>query len=171
LRDSITFVPQDPMLFRATVAENIAYGRPGASREEIEAVAELAGADGFVQQMPEGYDTLLSERGESLSGGQRQRISIARAMLRDTPILILDEPQSGLDAEVAGAVEESWRALTEGRTTFVIAHELRLVRSVDQILVIEDGRVAESGAHDELISSGGLYARLYSLQERDPVQP
>jgi ATP-binding cassette, subfamily B, bacterial len=171
LRDSITFVPQDPMLFRATVAENIAYGRPGASREEIEAVAELAGADGFVRQMPEGYETLLSERGESLSGGQRQRISIARAMLRDTPILILDEPQSGLDAEAAAAVEESWRALTDGRTTFVIAHELRLVRSVDQILVIEDARVAESGAHEELISSGGLYARLYSLQERDPVQP
>jgi ABC-type multidrug transport system fused ATPase/permease subunit len=171
LRDSISFVPQDPMLFRATVAENIAYGQPGASREEIEAVAELAGADGFVQQMPDGYDTLLSERGESLSGGQRQRISIARAMLRDTPILILDEPQSGLDAEAAAAVEESWRALTEGRTTFVIAHELRLVRSVDQILVIEEGRIAESGSHDELISSGGLYARLFSLQERDPVQP
>jgi ATP-binding cassette subfamily B protein len=171
LRDSITFVPQDPMLFRATVAENIAYGRPGASREEIEAVAEFAGADDFVRELPEGYDTLLSERGESLSGGQRQRISIARAMLRDTPILILDEPQSGLDAEAAAAVEESWRVLTEGRTTFVIAHELRLVRSVDQILVIEEGSVAESGTHEELISSGGLYARLYSLQERDLVQP
>ncbi|HZA45235.1 MAG TPA: ABC transporter ATP-binding protein [Rubrobacter sp.] len=171
LRDSITFVPQDPMLFRATVTENIAYGRPGASREEVEAVAELAGADGFVRELPEGYNTLLSERGESLSGGQRQRISIARAMLRDTPILILDEPQSGLDAEAAAAVEESWRAMTEGRTTFVIAHELRLVRSVDQILVIEDGCLAESGTHDELISSGGLYTRLYSLQERDPVQP
>jgi ATP-binding cassette subfamily B protein len=171
LRDSITFVPQDPMLFRATVTENIAYGRPGASREEVEAVAELAGADGFARELPEGYNTLLSERGESLSGGQRQRISIARAMLRDTPILILDEPQSGLDAEAAAAVEESWRAMTEGRTTFVIAHELRLVRSVDQILVIEDGCLAESGTHDELISSGGLYTRLYSLQERDPVQP
>ena len=171
LRDSITFVPQDPMLFRATVTENIAYGRPGASREEVEAVAELAGADGFVRELPEGYNTLLSERGESLSGGQRQRISIARAMLRDTPILILDEPQSGLDAEAAAAVEESWRAMTEGRTTLVIAHELRLVRSVDQILVIEDGCLAESGTHDELISSGGLYTRLYSLQERDPVQP
>jgi ABC-type multidrug transport system fused ATPase/permease subunit len=92
-------------------------------------------------------------------------------MLRDTPILILDEPQAGLDAEAAAAVEESWRAMTEGRTTFVIAHELRLVRSVDQILVIEDGCLAESGTHDELISSGGLYTRLYSLQERDPVQP
>jgi ATP-binding cassette, subfamily B, bacterial len=159
------------MLFRATVAENIAYGRPGASREEIEAIAELAGADEFIRELPEGYDTLLSERGESLSGGQRQRISIARAMLRDTPILILDEPQSGLDAEAAAAVEESWRDLTEGRTTFVIAHELRLVRSVDLILVIEDGRVAETGTHEDLVSSGGLYARLYSLQERDPVQP
>ena len=113
----------------------------------------------------------MSERGESLSGGQRQRISIARAMLRDTPILILDEPQSGLDAEAAEAVEENWRTLTEGHTTFVIAHELRLVRNVDKILVVEDGRVAESGTHDELLTSGGLYARLYTLQEqgRDPV--
>jgi ATP-binding cassette subfamily B protein len=171
LRDSITFVPQEPMLFRATVAENISYGRPGASIEEIEEAARLAGADGFIRQMPEGYETLLSERGESLSGGQRQRVSIARAMLRDTPILILDEPQAGLDAEAAEAVEENWRELTEGRTTFVIAHELRLVRNVDKILVLEDGRVVESGAHDELVASGGLYARLYALQEqgRDPV--
>jgi ATP-binding cassette subfamily B protein len=171
LRDQITFVPQDPMLFRATVADNVSYGKPDASREEIEAVAELAGADDFVREMPEGYDTMLSERGESLSGGQRQRISIARAMLRDTPILILDEPQSGLDAEAANAVEESWRHLTAGRTTFVIAHELRLVRNVDQILVLQEGRVAEAGTHEDLAHSGGLYARLLSLQERDPVQP
>jgi ABC-type multidrug transport system fused ATPase/permease subunit len=170
LRGQITFLPQEPMLFRATVAENIAYGRSGATREEIERAAELAGADLFIRELPEGYDTVLSERGESLSGGQRQRVSIARAMLREGPILILDEPQAGLDAEAARAVEESWRALTEGRTTFVIAHELRLVRSVDRILVIEDGRVAEAGTHEDLISSGGLYARLYALQERDPVR-
>jgi ATP-binding cassette subfamily B protein len=171
LRDSITFVPQEPMLFRASVAENIGYGKSGATREEVERAAELAGADAFIRGLPDGYDTLLSERGESLSGGQRQRISIARAMLRESPILILDEPQSGLDAEAAGAVEESWRALTEGRTTFVIAHELRLVSSVDTILVVEDGRVAEAGSHEELLASDGLYARLYALQERDPVQP
>jgi ATP-binding cassette subfamily B protein len=172
LRDSITFVPQEPMLFRATVAENIAYGKPGALIEEIEEAARLAGADGFIREMTEGYETTLSERGESLSGGQRQRISIARAMLRDTPILILDEPQSGLDAEAAEAVEENWRILTEGRTTFVIAHELRLVRNVDKIVVLEEGRVAGEGSHDELISSGGLYARLYALQEqgRDTVR-
>ena len=171
LRDQITFVPQEPMLFRATVAENISYGKPGAAMEEIEEAALLAGADEFIRELPEGYETTLSERGESLSGGQRQRISIARAMLRDTPILILDEPQSGLDAEAAEAVEENWRTLTEGHTTFVIAHELRLVRNVDKILVVEDGRVAESGTHDELLTSGGLYARLYTLQEqgRDPV--
>jgi ABC-type multidrug transport system fused ATPase/permease subunit len=114
---------------------------------------------------------MLSERGESLSGGQRQRISIARAMLKSAPILVLDEPQSGLDAKAAEAVEESWRALTEGRTTFVIAHELRLVRDVDKILVIEDGCVAEEGTHDELISSSGLYARLYVLQERGHIRP
>jgi ATP-binding cassette, subfamily B, bacterial len=171
LRDQITFVPQEPMLFRATVAENIRYGEPGATREEIEHAAGLAGADGFIRELPEGYDTLLSERGESLSGGQRQRISIARAMLRESPILILDEPQAGLDAEAASAVEDSLRPLTEGRTTFVIAHELRLVRNVDQILVIEAGRVAEVGTHDDLLASGGLYARLYALQEHDPVQP
>jgi ATP-binding cassette subfamily B protein len=171
LRDQITFVPQDPMLFRATVAENISYGKPTASREEIEMVANLAGADDFVREMSDGYDTMLSERGESLSGGQRQRISIARAMLRDTPILILDEPQAGLDAEAANAVEDSWRTLTAGRTTFVIAHELRLVRNVDQILVLEEDHVAKTGTHDDLVSSGGLYASLLSLQERDPVQP
>jgi ATP-binding cassette, subfamily B, bacterial len=171
LRDSVTFVPQEPMLFRATVAENISYGKPGATAEEIEQAARLAGADEFIRQLPDGYDTLLSERGESLSGGQRQRVSIARAMLRDTPILILDEPQAGLDAEAAAAVEESWNALTEGRTTFVIAHELRLVRDVDRILVIEEGRVAEEGTHEDLLSSNGLYARLHALQERDAVRP
>ena len=168
LRDSITFVPQEPMLFRATVAENISYGKPGVSMAEIEEAAYLAGADDFIQELPEGYETTMSERGESLSGGQRQRISIARAMLRHTPVLILDEPRSGLDAEAAEAVEENWRTLTEGRTTFVIAHELRLVRNVDRILVIEDGRVAEEGTHGELIAAGGLYAWLYTLQEHAP---
>jgi ATP-binding cassette, subfamily B, bacterial len=171
LRDQITFVPQEPLLFRATVAENIGYGKAGATRGEIEHAALLAGADGFIRELPDGYDTLLAERGDSLSGGQRQRVSIARAMLRESPILILDEPQSGLDAEAADAVEANWRVLTEGRTTFVIAHELRLVRSVDRILVLDAGHVAEAGTHEELLASGGLYARLHALQERDTVQP
>jgi ATP-binding cassette subfamily B protein len=171
LRAQVSFVPQEPLLFRATVADNIAYGKPGATRAEIEDAARLAGAESFIRELPEGYDTLLSERGESLSGGQRQRISIARAMLRGGPILILDEPQAGLDAEAAAAVEQSWRALTEGRTTFVIAHELRLVREVDRIFVLEEGRVAESGTHEELLAAGNLYARLHSLQEQDPVRP
>ena len=171
LRDQVTFVPQEPMLFRATVAENITYGKVDAGHSAIERAAELAGADEFIRQMPEGYETLLSERGESLSGGQRQRISIARAMLRESPVLILDEPQAGLDAEAAAAVEENWRTLTGGRTTFLIAHELRLVRDVDLILVLNEGRVAESGTHEELLDHGGLYARLHALQEQNAVQP
>lgn len=167
LRGNITFVPQEPMLFRASVAENIAYGKPGATMDEISYAADLAGAKGFIESLPEGYGTIIAERGESLSGGQRQRISIARAMLRESPLLILDEPSAGLDAEAAAAVEESWRSLTENRATFVIAHELRLVRSVDRIFFVADGRVAEAGTHEELLALGGGYARLYSLQERE----
>ncbi|AHY47696.1 ABC-type multidrug transport system ATPase and permease component [Rubrobacter radiotolerans] len=165
LREQVSFVPQEPMLFRASIRENIAYGKPAATDEEVRRAAELAGAGEFIERLPEGYDTLLAERGDSLSGGQRQRISIARAMLRESPILVLDEPQSGLDAEAAAAVEESWRELTRDRTTFLISHELRLVRDVDVILFIEDGRVAEAGTHEELLALGGGYARLYALQE------
>lgn len=170
LRNSVTFVPQKPLLFRATVAENVAYGRAGANREEVEEAARRAGADGFVRELPESYDTVLSERGEDLSGGQRQRLSIARAMLRDTPVLVLDEPEAGLDVEIAGAVDESWRELTAGRTTFIIAHELRLVRDTDRVLVIDGGRVAESGTHDELLEAGGIYARLHALQQAEGVE-
>jgi ATP-binding cassette subfamily B protein len=164
LRRHIGFVLQDTTLFHAPVWSNIAYGKPTATREEIMEAARLANADEFISKLPEGYDTLLGERGANLSGGQRQRIAIARAIICDTPILILDEPSSGLDAESEKLVFEALDRLTEGKTTIVIAHRLSTIKRADCIFVVSDGQVTEQGKHDELLALGGTYSELYDLQ-------
>jgi ATP-binding cassette subfamily B protein len=169
LRQQISFVLQDTILFRARVFENIAYGKPDASRDEIIRAAKVANAHAFIEAMPEGYDTMVGERGVSLSGGQRQRIAIARAVIRDTPILILDEPTSGLDPASEGEVIEALDRLMKGRSTIVIAHHLNTIRNADVIFVIADGGLAEHGTHDELLKRGGAYAELHRLQ--NPAGP
>lgn len=166
LRRQVSFVLQDALLFRATVAQNIAYGKPDASRQEIERAAALAHADEFIRRMPMGYETMLGERGGTLSGGQRQRIAIARAIIRDAPILLLDEPSASLDAESEALIFEGLATLMQGRTSITIAHRLATVRGADRIFVLDDGRIVESGTHAELLVAGGVYARLYHLQFR-----
>ncbi len=167
LRQQISFVLQETLLFHAPVWQNIAYGKPEASRAEILRAAELANAREFIEAMPEGYDTLVGERGLTLSGGQRQRLAIARALIRDTPLLILDEPASGLDAASEKLVFEALDRLMEGRTSIVIAHRLSTIRRADVIFVVDGGRIVECGRHEELVQNGGLYSRLYELQFRD----
>jgi subfamily B ATP-binding cassette protein MsbA len=164
LRSQISFVLQESFLFRASVFENIAYGKLGASREEIVRAAKLANAHEFIEKLPDGYDTVVGERGETLSGGQRQRIAIARAIIRGAPILLLDEPSSGLDAESERVVFEALARLMKDKTSVVIAHRLSTVRSADAIFVVRDGTVVEHGKHDELLARGGLYAQLYETQ-------
>jgi subfamily B ATP-binding cassette protein MsbA len=164
LRDQVSFVLQDTLLFRTTIWENIAYGRPDASPEAIRRAATLANAAEFIDQMPEGYDTIVGERGATLSGGQRQRIAIARAIIRDTPILILDEPTAGLDAVAEQAVLVALQTLTKGRTSVVVAHRLETIRHADVIFVVKDAELVESGTHDDLVAAGGVYAELYRLQ-------
>ncbi len=164
LRQQISFVLQETLLFHGSVWYNIAYGKPDASRAEILRAAELANVHEFVEKMPQGYDTIVGERGVTLSGGQRQRIAIARAIIRDTPILILDEPGTGLDAASEKLVFEALERLTVGKTTLVIAHRLSTVRRADIILVVEDGRIVERGKHEQLVSAGGLYAKLSEIQ-------
>jgi subfamily B ATP-binding cassette protein MsbA len=164
LRAQIGFVLQETILFRATVRENIAYGRPDASDEEIVDAAKLANAHGFIVRMPKGYDSLLGERGQTLSGGERQRIGIARAIIRNSPILILDEPTAALDSESERLVMEALERLMKGRTVITIAHRLSTIRAADKIIVLKDGRVAEQGAHDELLAAGGVYADLNRIQ-------
>jgi subfamily B ATP-binding cassette protein MsbA len=164
LRKQISFVLQETLLFRAPVWQNIAYGRPEASREEILHAAKLANADEFIRNMPQQYDTMVGEKGVTLSGGQRQRIAIARAIIRNSPILILDEPTSGLDAASEELVFEALGRLMAGRTTIVIAHRLATIRRADVIFVIDHGTIAERGTHDALLAEGGLYSRLYEIQ-------
>src|SRR5437867_3127740 len=166
LREQISFVLQETLLFRAPVWQNIAYGKPEASRAEIIRAAKLANADEFIERMPEGYDTMIGERGMTLSGGQRQRITIARAIIRNSPILILDEPSAGLDAESEKLVFDALGNLMEGKTSIVIAHRLATVIRADIIFVIDDGKVVDQGTHRELLARGGLYSRLYELQFR-----
>jgi len=164
LRQQISFVLQETVLFHAPVWQNIAYGKPEATRAEILKAAELANASEFIEKLPDGYNTVLGERGMTLSGGQRQRIAIARAIIRNTPILILDEPTSDLDASSEKLVFEALDRLMEGKTTIVIAHRLSTVRKADVIFVVKDGDIVETGKHDDLLQRGGLYSELYRLQ-------
>lgn len=166
VRQQISFVLQDTLLFRAPIWQNIAYAKPEASRSEIVRAAELANADAFIRQLPQGYDTMIGERGVTLSGGQRQRIAIARAIIRDTPILILDEPSIGLDAESEKLVLEGLNRLIDGKTTIMVAHRLATIQHADKIFVLQDGALTESGTHQELLAANGLYAKFYELQWR-----
>ena len=164
LRDQISFVLQDTLLFSGTIWENIAYGKPDAPPEDTIRAAQLANAHDFIVNMTHGYGTMVGERGATLSGGQRRRIAIARAIVRNTPILILDEPTAGLDAASELAVTQALEHLMEGRTCIVIAHHLHIIRNADVIFVVKDAEVVERGTHDTLTASGGEYARLHEIQ-------
>ena len=165
LRRQIAIVPQEPVLFHRSLAENIAYGRPDATKAEIEAAARLAHADAFIERLPKGYATLVGERGVKLSGGERQRVAIARAFLADAPILVLDEATSRLDSESEALIQDAIEQLMPGRTTLVIAHRLSTVRELDRILVFDHGRIVEDGSHAELLRlPGGVYRRLFERQ-------
>jgi ATP-binding cassette, subfamily B, bacterial len=167
LRDQISLVLQEPVLFNGTIRDNIAYGRTGVSDVEVLRAAKAANVDEFVGRLPHGYGTVLGERGGTLSGGQRQRISIARAIVRNAPILLLDEPTSGLDAESEALVMDALQRLMQERTTFVIAHRLSTIEHADLILVLDQGQIREGGTHRELLRAGGLYARLHTPQFAD----
>jgi ABC-type multidrug transport system fused ATPase/permease subunit len=164
LREQVAVVLQEPVLFAASIRENIAYGRPEASREDIEAAARAAGAHEFIAALPEGYDARIGERGATLSGGQRQRLAIARAFVKDAPVLVLDEPTSALDAETERALVDVLGRLMKDRTTLIIAHRLSTIRGADRIAVLNDGLLAETGTHAELLARSGAYARLHALQ-------
>ena len=164
LRRSIALVSQEVYLFQGSVAANIAYGNPQATRQQVIAAAQQAEADGFIQGLPNGYDTMVGERGQRLSGGQRQRIALARAILKDAPILVLDEATAAVDNETEAAIQRSLLQITANRTTLVIAHRLSTVRHADQIVVLEHGRIVQQGRHDELLQKGGAYAELWRVQ-------
>jgi ATP-binding cassette subfamily B protein/subfamily B ATP-binding cassette protein MsbA len=168
LRQQIAIVLQEPFLFPLSIAENIAYGRPHATMSEIEAAARAARADDFIARLPEHYRTVIGERGATLSVGQRQRLSIARALLKNAPILILDEPTSALDAETGQALLDALAPLTRNRTTFIIAHRLSTIQRAHRIVVLEAGRIVETGTHTELLAKNGFFARFHALQFADP---
>jgi subfamily B ATP-binding cassette protein MsbA len=167
LRQQIGIVSQDIVLFDETVRNNIGYGRARASEEEIVSAAKLAHADEFIRLLPDGYDTLIGERGVKLSGGERQRLAIARAILRNPPILILDEATSALDSESERIVQLALANVMKNRTTLVIAHRLSTIQNADRIAVLDRGRIVELGSHDQLLATGGLYSRLHAIQFQD----
>jgi ATP-binding cassette subfamily B protein/subfamily B ATP-binding cassette protein MsbA len=164
LRSQIALVLQDPFIFPFTIADNIAFGRPDASRDEVVAAAKAANAHEFIERLPDGYDTMVGERGATLSGGEKQRLSIARAFIKDAPVLILDEPTSALDARTEGMLLDALERLMAGRITFVVAHRLSTIRRADQIAVVESGRIVERGTHAALVETDGLYSQLYRQQ-------
>ncbi len=164
VREQVALVLQEPFIFPFTVGENIAYGRPGSTPEEVEAAARAANAHDYIMRLPQGYDTVIGERGATLSGGEKQRLSIARAFLKDAPVLILDEPTSALDARTEGLLLDALERLMEGRLTLIIAHRLSTIRSATQILVLDHGEIVERGAHRDLLANDALYASLYNRQ-------
>jgi ATP-binding cassette subfamily B protein len=167
LRDTFAYIPQDAYLYSGTIMDNIGYGNPEASIDQVKSAAQSAYAHDFILGFPDGYQTIVGERGARLSGGQRQRIAIARALLRDAPVLLLDEATSALDSESEELVQRALQALMQGRTVLVIAHRLSTIEKADIIFAIDQGKVVEAGPHQELLAQNGLYAHLHSLQFTD----